>query len=323
MNLRNLRRIEDLEPSDYLSIFRNSEILREQHEAGVDCTSILKGKVVTCIFSGESIRTKAMIQAAVHRLGGVFSYENITDQSYCSKGEESLIETVFSYSQFSDILIIRHDSLDLMTLGPFVNSPLINALSGPHEHSLAAIGRAYSINRRCGNLSEVVIGIYGSILISRPLKSLVKLLSLFGATIYNDSVIPELKLTGEILDIINSNGSKVIESSINNFIGKIDALFVAEGLPQNIYNEATISSYCENFKSISLDLINNMKKNSLFSVGMPNRLPNKRSTILPEVQQIFMEEKRNIFIDWVYCTQALICHLLGLSVSIKSESTKG
>ncbi len=322
MKSRNFRRIEDIEPSDYLAIFRNSEILREQQESGVDCTSILKGKVVTCIFAGVSTRTKAMIQIAVSRMGGIFCYENITDQGYYSKGEESLNETLFSYSQFSDILIIRHKNLDLMSLGPFVNSPLINAMSGPYEHSLAAIGRAYSIYRKCGNLSDVAIGIYGSIQLSRPLKSLVKLLSLFEATIYNDSVLPEMSLSGKILDAINTNGSKVIESSINSFIGEIDALFIVEGIPQDICDESTYSLYCEKFKSISLEIINNMKKNSLFSVGMPNRLPNKKSTILPEVQSIFIEEKRNILIDWVYCTQALICHLLGLSVSIKSESVK-
>jgi len=322
MATRHYTTVEDLSQEEHLLVFELAKHFQYHHQKiGTNYSHLLRGKIITCLFSHNSTRTKAVIKSAVYKLGGAFSFENIGSNSYYSDKQESIDDLLFSISQFSDAIIIRHSDIDLSKYKSLIECPVVNAMAGSEEHSLAAIGRAYSLYKRFGNISDISVGFYGSISSSRPLKALVKLLNMFGSEIYHDPVFSEASAEQYDLLGLRINEEKYVASNLNSFIDKIDGLFVAEGLLQKNKTDSFKHEYWRRFSSINLEQINRLKKNCLLSAGMPTQISDGRRTISYETQSIFYNEKKNIFMDWTYCIQALLSYLLDLHSEI-NEFTK-
>jgi aspartate carbamoyltransferase catalytic subunit len=313
MPTRTFRSVEDVNLEGYLEIFGRADQLREQQERGVATTALLSGKWIACLFQGHSTRTRALMQAACSRLGATCTSENVFDKGYVSEGLETIEEALLSYSTLADVLVIRHDSLDLSKLDSgLLEVPVINAMCGSDEHSLAAIGRAYSIWRSTGDLSASTVGVYGWIPTSRPLKALIKLLNLFGTRIFNDPVLPKDSWAAGSGSDGYMKPHNFSAGGLREFLGEVDALFVAEGLQQkNAMPQNAESQYCRRFEHIGNGLLAKMKPRSIVSVGKPDILPDGSRTILPDAHSHVQQGYKMILLDWVFCTQALLCYLLG------------
>ena len=286
-----------------------ADLFREHPRNEKQLFQALKGRVITGLFVEKSLRTKMLVFSAASKLGASFMHENLQENSYWGIKQESILNTYSAYSHFSDLLVVRHSDLNLMTLESVVKVPIINAMCGQNEHSLSAIGRMYSILRHVSYQPKIRIGIYGNIRMSRPLKSLVKLLDLHGITVYNDPVIMPFK-RDELSASLGISPSSLVYCSIEDFLETTDALFVAEGLPQEGTDKLYHERYVRSFVPVSLKTLSKMKSNSFVSVGMPSVLESGKETFTFDAELRIRNDKRMIMEDWFFVTQALFCYLL-------------
>lgn len=129
-----------------------------------------------------------------------------------------------------------------------------------------------------GDLSKVKVGFYGMTGASRPAKAIYRILSLFGTEIYEDPVIDNLGINKEIERELFQHSSVFKRTTLEEFIEKIDFLWIVEGLPQAGTPENLVDEFNKKVKIISLEDINKLKKNALFEVCQPRFLTDGRST---------------------------------------------
>ena len=141
------------------------------------------------LFFEPSTRTHCSFQAAVSRLGGRSIVMPGTEMSSISKGE-TIEDTVHTFSQYCDILVIRHPEKGivkkLQAIAAKYNVPVINGGDGDGEHPTQALLDFYTIKEHCGQTDGLSICFQDS-LRSRTVNSLKKILSKYDDNIcYND-----------------------------------------------------------------------------------------------------------------------------------------
>ena len=196
------------------------------------------------MFFQESTRTSATLKAAMVRLGGGWFGMDGIKGTYLESGEEDLEDTLNGVAPICDIMAIRHKSFDLTEFAEKgFRVPLINAMCGGEEHSISGLIYPYLVKKHFNGIEGIKVGIYGMSKASRPTKAMIKVLSKFGVEIYEDSVIDEFALPQNIKDIIIKNGSKYFKDKLNNFVNKVDFLFIVEGLPQAGEDPALVDKF--------------------------------------------------------------------------------
>ncbi|MDD4902069.1 MAG: hypothetical protein PHE24_02950 [Patescibacteria group bacterium] len=313
--MKHFTRTEDFTKEEYLEIFRRTEIFEKGIAKGKNFTNLCPGMVMATMFFQESTRTAASLQAAMVRLGGGWFGIAGIKGTYLETGEEDLDDTLRGVAPLCDIMGIRHKSLDLTELAAKgFPVPLINAMSGSEEHSIAGAGFPYAALHELGRLEGLKIGIYGMSKSSRPMKAAAKVLSLFGVEFYEDPVIPEFKLPEYIREMIKKNGSTYQEDKLANFIGKVDYLFVIEGLPQAGEDPALVDKFNKAFMPFSKADLAKVKKDAIIDVGEPRATTDGRLVALKEVDDDPRMSGKKLLKIMVYCEMAIITYLLGIKV---------
>ena len=144
---------------------------------------LLRGKMVVNLFFEASTRTRTSFEIAARRLGA--DAVSITAQaSSVSKGE-SLVDTLNTLAAMHpDAIIMRHAASGAPHfLQRHLETPIINAGDGTHEHPTQALLDARTILDRGKRLEHLRVAIIGDIAHSRVARSNLYLLSRYGAQI--------------------------------------------------------------------------------------------------------------------------------------------
>ena len=192
MNLRrlstnNLLGIESLEKSDLLGIFSVSDEIQREKESGTARFDYLDGKTVVNLFVEDSTRTRNSFHLAAARLGATVL--NVTGRgSSFSKGE-TLLDTVRVLEAMEiDGLVIRHAAAGAPHfLADRIETPVINAGDGRHEHPTQALLDAWTLYRLWGkdaaSFEGKRVGIVGDVTHGRVALSNIFALRALGAEV--------------------------------------------------------------------------------------------------------------------------------------------
>jgi aspartate carbamoyltransferase catalytic subunit len=187
--LRNLLSAADLDKQQAISILDLAHEMDEVNDREIKKLPTLRGKTVVNLFFEDSTRTRISFELAAKRLSAdVISFS--AKGSSASKGE-SLKDTAQTLEAMgADVIVLRHSasgSAHQLATSGWVESSIINAGDGTHEHPSQALLDAFTIRKHLGmggsDLSGLSVAIVGDILHSRVARSNVLLLSLLGAKV--------------------------------------------------------------------------------------------------------------------------------------------
>lgn len=313
--MKHFTRTEDFTTEEYLEIFRRMEIFEEGLAQGKSFAHLCPGKVLSTMFFQESTRTSASLQAAIARLGGGWFGIAGIKGTYLESGEEDLEDTLNGVAPLCDIMAIRHKDFDLTSFAEKgFRVPLLNAMCGGQEHAIGGILYPYIIKQKLNKLENIKVGIYGMNKSSRPTKAAVKVLSRFGIKIYEDPSITEFKLPQEIRKMILDHGSFYEEAKLENFIGEIDFLAVAEGLPQAGEDPCMVDKFNKAFIPFTRETAVKMKKSAFFSVGGPKIMTDGRMVAEKEIDNHPQNLSQYVLGCMPIANMALITYLLDVKV---------
>ena len=145
--------------------------------------NLLEGRTIFNLFFEDSTRTRTSFEVAAKRLGADLINVAVKDSSI-NKGE-TLLDTMTTINSMSpDVLIIRHPDEGISKkISLSVNTSVINAGDGSHEHPTQALLDALTIKNRFKKFTKLQIAICGDILHSRVARSNIIILSKLGAKI--------------------------------------------------------------------------------------------------------------------------------------------
>ena len=185
--MKHLLSAADLTRDYAVSILDTAHELAKLSEGTIKKLPTLRGRTVVNLFFEDSTRTRISFEAAAKRLSAdVINFS--AKGSSVSKGE-SLKDTALTLEAMgADAVVIRHGSSGaphLLANSGWINSAVINAGDGTHEHPTQALLDAYTLRRHLagntGDLTGVRVAIVGDVLHSRVARSNVLLLATLGA----------------------------------------------------------------------------------------------------------------------------------------------
>jgi aspartate carbamoyltransferase catalytic subunit len=167
LSVDNLLGIKYLNKDDLNLIFKTSDNFKEVINRKIKKVPSLRDVTIANLFFENSTRTKLSFELAQKRLSAdVVNFSS--SGSSISKGE-TLIDTVNNIlSMKVDMIVMRHPSPGASVfLSKNVNSCIINAGDGTHEHPTQALLDAYSLIEKIGDIKNKNILIVGDIMHSR------------------------------------------------------------------------------------------------------------------------------------------------------------
>ena len=167
LSVNNLLGIKYLNTDDLKLIFKTADNFKEVINRKIKKVPSLRDITIANLFFENSTRTKLSFELAQKRLSAdVVNFSS--SGSSISKGE-TLIDTVNNIlSMKVDMIVMRHPSPGASVfLSKNVDSCIINAGDGTHEHPTQALLDAYSLQEKIGNLKNKNILIVGDIMHSR------------------------------------------------------------------------------------------------------------------------------------------------------------
>ena len=167
LSVNNLLGIKYLNTDDLKLIFKTADSFKEVINRKIKKVPSLRDVTIANLFFENSTRTKLSFELAQKRLSAdVVNFSS--SGSSISKGE-TLIDTVNNIlSMKVDMIVMRHPSPGASVfLSKNVDSCIINAGDGTHEHPTQALLDAYSLQEKIGDLKNKNILIVGDIMHSR------------------------------------------------------------------------------------------------------------------------------------------------------------
>jgi aspartate carbamoyltransferase catalytic subunit len=175
--------IEFLDRSEIEAILTRAKQFQPMQHQPTKKLDTLRGKLIVNLFFEASTRTRISFEIAAKRLGA--DTVSITASgSSVSKGE-SLVDTLNTLAAMRpDAIVMRHAASGApQFLARHLETPIINAGDGTHEHPTQALLDALTILDRLPSLTALRVAIIGDISHSRVARSNIYLLSKFGAEI--------------------------------------------------------------------------------------------------------------------------------------------
>jgi aspartate carbamoyltransferase catalytic subunit len=190
--MKHLLSAADLSHDEAVALLDLAEDMAEVNDREVKKLPTLRGKTVVNLFFEDSTRTRISFELAAKRLSAdVINFA--AKGSSVSKGE-SLKDTAQTLEAMgADAIVLRHSSSGSafrLAHTDWVDSSIINAGDGSHEHPTQALLDAMTIRQslnskvRGKDLSEVRVLIVGDISHSRVARSNLSLLSTLGAEVH-------------------------------------------------------------------------------------------------------------------------------------------
>jgi aspartate carbamoyltransferase catalytic subunit len=288
--MKHLVSIRDLSKDAAKQLLQLAQELSQVNERSIKKLPTLRGRTVVNLFYENSTRTRISFEIAAKRL----SADVITvsaDSSSVSKGE-SLKDTAQTLEALgADCIVLRHPvsgaPQQLAGLG-WINSSVINAGDGTHEHPTQALLDALTMQQRLGeDLSGRKVLIVGDIKHSRVARSNALLLGLLGASV--EFAGPQTLVPAE-LATLGADISHDFDSSLSQNPDVVMMLRVQrERMLENF--ESNEADYIRHW-SLSRNRLSTLSANSLImhpgpiNRGLeisPEAAEDARSTILQQV----------------------------------------
>ena len=183
LSVSHLLGIKYLKEEDLHLIFETAIHFKEVINRPIKKVPSLRDITVANLFFENSTRTKLSFELAEKRLSADVLNFSAT-QSSLTKGE-TLVDTVNNILAMKvDMVVMRHPNPGAAHfLSKQVNSCIINAGDGTHEHPTQALLDAFSLLEKFGDLSGKRIAIVGDILHSRVALSNIYALKMLGAEV--------------------------------------------------------------------------------------------------------------------------------------------
>jgi aspartate carbamoyltransferase catalytic subunit len=163
--------LESLSAAQIRVILDTAEPFKEVSERAIKKVPALRGKTIVNLFFEASTRTRISFEFAEKRLSA--DTVNVASQgSSVSKGE-TLVDTARNLEAMRiDMVVIRHGASGAAKfLGDRIESNVINAGDGKHEHPTQALLDILTLRDRFGELAGLKVAICGDILHSRVARS--------------------------------------------------------------------------------------------------------------------------------------------------------
>ena len=180
---RHLLDIESLSTDELLTVLDTARAFKAVGTRAIKTVPALRGKTVINLFVEPSTRTRISFELAAKRLtADIINFS--ADTSSLKKGE-TLRDTARNLEAMNaDIIIIRHTAAGAPHfLARFLQSSVVNAGDGAHEHPTQALLDVFTIRERKGKIAGLKVTIMGDILFSRVARSNIWALRKLGAEV--------------------------------------------------------------------------------------------------------------------------------------------
>ncbi|MEC8257403.1 MAG: aspartate carbamoyltransferase catalytic subunit [Bacteroidota bacterium] len=183
LSVSHLLGIKYLTDADIELIFETSSHFKQVINRPIKKVPSLRDVTIANLFFENSTRTKLSFELAQKRLSA--DVINFSASNSSVKKGESLIDTVNNIlSMKVDMVVMRHPNPGAaMFLSKHVNSSIINAGDGAHEHPTQALLDCFSIREKFGEVRGKKMVIIGDILHSRVALSNIFALKKLGADV--------------------------------------------------------------------------------------------------------------------------------------------
>ena len=182
-NRKHLLDIESLAAGEITTVLDTARAFKAVGERAIKKVPALRGKTVVNLFIEPSTRTRISFELAALRLTA--DVINFTAEASSLKKGETLKDTARNLEALNaDIIIIRHSAAGAPHfLSRFLNSSVINAGDGAHEHPTQALLDTFTIRERRRKIAGLNVTILGDILYSRVARSNIWALTKLGANV--------------------------------------------------------------------------------------------------------------------------------------------
>lgn len=183
LSVAHLLGIKYLNQDDLSLLFETADYFKEVINRPIKKVPSLRDITIANLFFENSTRTKLSFELAEKRLSAdILNFS--AGQSSVKKGE-TLIDTVNNILAMKvDMIVIRHPTPGASHfLSQHINSCIINAGDGTHEHPTQALLDCFSLQEKLGDLKGKRIAIVGDILHSRVALSNIYTLKMLGAEV--------------------------------------------------------------------------------------------------------------------------------------------
>ena len=183
MRNRGLLGIETLSAEEIQCILDRAKFYQPLEGRATEKLETLRGKTIIQLFFEASTRTRISFEMAAKRLGA--DTVSISGQGTSLDKGESLLDTLNTLAAMRpEAIVMRHYASGAPHfLARFLETPIINAGDGTHEHPTQALLDALTILDHKKKLEGLKVAIIGDIGHSRVARSNVHLLTKFGASV--------------------------------------------------------------------------------------------------------------------------------------------
>lgn len=244
LSVKHLLGTRDLSREDITTILDTADSFKEISTRQIKKVPTLRGRTIINMFFEPSTRTRTSFEIAGKRLSA--DVINISGSTSSSVKGENLIDCARTLEAMNpDILVIRHASAGAANLlTQFVDSPVINAGDGAHEHPTQALLDLLTIREHMHteSLQGLKVAIVGDIMHSRVVRS----------NIYAMKTMEmEITLVGPptMMPVEISSLGVTVEYDLESAIRDVDVIMVLriQLERQNQYNLASLREYSNLF----------------------------------------------------------------------------
>ena len=180
LSTKNILSTKDLTKQDIQQILDTADSFKEISTRAIKKVPTLRGKTIINLFFEPSTRTRTSFEIAGKRMSA--DVINISGSTSSTVKGENLIDTARNLEAMNpDILVVRHHCSGAPALlSQFIDSPIINAGDGSHEHPSQALLDLLTIRSHKGDLAGLKVAIVGDISHSRVARSNIRAMRTMG-----------------------------------------------------------------------------------------------------------------------------------------------
>ena len=180
---KDLTGLENLSAAEIEHILDTASAFKDVGSREIKKVPALRGKTLVNFFVEPSTRTRVSFELAAFRLSADVINMSASTSSL-TKGE-TLKDTALNLQALhADMIVLRHSSAGASQfLAERLDSSIINAGDGAHEHPTQALLDTFTIRERKGRIAGLHVVIIGDILFSRVARSNIYALVKLGAKV--------------------------------------------------------------------------------------------------------------------------------------------
>ena len=288
LSVSHLLGIKYLQQEDLNLIFETAKHFKEVINRPIKKVPSLRDFTIVNLFFENSTRTKLSFELAEKRLSAdVLNFS--ANQSSLNKGE-TLVDTVNNILAMKvDMIVIRHPHPGAAHfLSKRVDSCIINAGDGTHEHPSQALLDAFSLQEKFGGLFRKRVAIVGDILHSRVALSNIYALKMLGAEV---GVCAPKSLLPKHINTLGVNVFKDLTKTLK-WCDAVNMLRIQNERMELNYFPST-REYSQNFGLTAKRLENLKKEIVILHPGPINRGVEISSEVADSDQAIILDQVEN------------------------------